>query len=226
MCGKHLVLIVVAFALVFAGCNRRSGEEGASGSEETGAEDMAPAPEADVARQGVVQLPLTDEGRARAQAPRTQPVDPRDSTFAAFRVFAIPIYPRDYELGLLGPPAGQDPGATEAYVAARSFLSDLGSGSLDEELLDALHPGARATMQELLGRITEADTMRLGTVTMLSGSEVSVEFRFFGPESGAIGELIVASRDGDWYTSDVQVDYGVRADEIYEPGITRIPPLW
>ena len=194
-----------------SGCKRREAEQ-------ISAQSPAPSSSDQQQPEGSAPLQLTEEGRQRSESVRrSQPADPRDSTFASQRPLAIPAFPYDYLLGRLNrPPAGSP--ERDASAHAREFL--LAVRDQESYSIDTLPPGARRAVAELAGTLSEGASLRIGPVAALSDEEFSVRFRFVQTVDTVTGELIVALDGGDWYTSDIQIAREGDSDSVYEPGIT------
>ena len=160
-------------------------------------------------------MELTEAGRERAEqerapgdpieAPPLQ-IDARDSAFAARRLETAPLYPVDYYLGSLRP-SGLSAAEQAARLAAGVFLDEFVAGRAvpPGSLLDQ-SPGAIAELEELIVDLEERTGFRLGRPVVLPAGDVSVPFRLTSDSAGWTGELVLERADGEWYTSDVQVN--------------------
>ena len=197
------ILALCSTLLLVASCRRPRAPQPA---------DAPPAPsEADVhdapRRHDEAVLPasepmsLTQAGRERVAETRAQPVDPRDSAFAATLMQAPPRYPSDASVGYLGT-AGLSAQARAAREAAVAALRTIRDGEVPAEPSAPRGVGTMEAIAELSGR---SGDLRVAIPVDLGGSEWSIRFRLLLDGEGFAGELVMAQSDGRWYIADIQV---------------------
>lgn len=221
-----IIIAVFAFLLVLASCARRDRVEATPAPSGAVAETQPVAQAVGggaAVSEEAVPMKLTEQGRSRAAAPVSTPADPRDTAFEGQRFVAVPLPARDTILGALGSTTSASARDRAVLSAARDFLSAIIGGELPtDQVSEAIGPGGRAVLEDLIWAGPELSEIRLGTVASVPGGDVSVQFRLVGKRRSARGELILENDADRWYTSDIQVELFDRdTTSRFDPGVVR-----
>lgn len=169
----------------------------------------------------VVQMEVTDAGRRRAEAVASEPLDPRETAFEAQRFAARQVYPYDFTIGRLQARSAFAADEAAAFTAAATQLRGIVAGA---EVTQSESTPARENAVRLLQSFAESSSVRVrvGSPRPMGSGEVSVLFRVVGPDRSVAGEMILETRDGEWYSSGIQVqDAQRRSAEQFDPTAFR-----
>ncbi len=209
---------------------------GGCGSEESVADDPAPqksteqlseqpdsSPQEQLQAEGPDTLSL-QPGADEATEEQPQPAPASVAEGSEFLQTDImpPLYPRDFEIGLLQSTVALTVSAKQAYATVSALLWDLSRGSVrGESLAPEVREDLSGTLAYHLQQGNTFATYRIGAAQPVGSDELRLNVRLFAALGATEGEVYVARSQDTWLVTDVQIGF----PELRRASEPRVEPF-